>query len=208
MVAGADTIKIHGAYVPVRAEVANLAMLSAHADADEILRWLRRFRSAAAPTFITHGEPAAADALRLRIEEELGWACMVPEHGQKAELVMSTAPAPAIPCPDRTRLRARRLGIDTHYEAVVFMHKDCHVCRSEGFDAHTRVLLRAGDTPRHRHALSRDRRLSIDAGRGRAVGSGLGRGSAWRRAIDCSRSRTPSPWSRSAFCAAVSTATR
>jgi thymidine phosphorylase len=41
-------------------------------------------------------------------------------------------------------LRARRLGIDTQYEAVVFMHKDCHVCRSEGFIAHNRVLLRAG----------------------------------------------------------------
>ena len=41
-------------------------------------------------------------------------------------------------------LRARRLGIDTQYEAVVFMHKDCHVCRSEGFVAHNRVLLRVG----------------------------------------------------------------
>ena len=38
-------------------------------------------------------------------------------------------------------IRARRLGLDTQYEAIVFMHKDCHVCRSEGFIAHTRVLL-------------------------------------------------------------------
>src|SRR5262245_46178782 len=36
---------------------------------------------------------------------------------------------------------ARRLGLDTQYEAVVFMHKECQVCRSEGFSAHTRVLL-------------------------------------------------------------------
>jgi thymidine phosphorylase len=43
------------------------------------------------------------------------------------------------------RLRVRRLGVDTQYEAVVFMHKECHVCRSEGFVAHNRVLLRAGD---------------------------------------------------------------
>jgi len=42
-------------------------------------------------------------------------------------------------------LRARRLGIDTQYEAVVFMHKDCPVCRSEGFIAHNRLLLRAGE---------------------------------------------------------------
>ena len=46
--------------------------------------------------------------------------------------------------PDPHHLRARRLGIDTQHEAVVFMHEDCHVCRAEGFTAHTRVLLRAG----------------------------------------------------------------
>ena len=37
-------------------------------------------------TFITHGEPSASDALRHRIEEELGWPCLVPDHGQKVEL--------------------------------------------------------------------------------------------------------------------------
>jgi thymidine phosphorylase len=43
------------------------------------------------------------------------------------------------------QLRARRIGIDTHHEAVVLMHKECTVCRSEGFTAHTRILLRAHD---------------------------------------------------------------
>jgi thymidine phosphorylase len=38
-------------------------------------------------------------------------------------------------------VRARRLGLDTQYEAIVFMRKDCQVCRSEGFSAHARVLL-------------------------------------------------------------------
>jgi metallo-beta-lactamase family protein len=37
-------------------------------------------------TFVVHGEPAASDALRHRIEEELGWRCMVPDHAQKVEL--------------------------------------------------------------------------------------------------------------------------
>jgi len=41
----------------------------------------------------------------------------------------------------RNSLRVRRLGLDTHYEAVVFMHKECRICRSEGFVAHARVLL-------------------------------------------------------------------
>ena len=54
------------------------------------------------------------------------------------------SPAGALPASERHPLRVRRLGIDTQYEAVVFMHKECHVCRSEGFVAHTRVLLRAG----------------------------------------------------------------
>ena len=42
-------------------------------------------------------------------------------------------------------VRARRLGLDTQYEAVVFMHKKCQVCRSEGFNAHARVLLCNGN---------------------------------------------------------------
>ena len=86
MMAGADKIKIHGEYFPVAAEIRNLDMLSAHADADEIMRWLRGFEAPPRMTFITHGEPAAADALRLRIQDELGWSVTIPEHGQVAKL--------------------------------------------------------------------------------------------------------------------------
>jgi metallo-beta-lactamase family protein len=86
MVGGVGTVKIHGEYVPVRAEVTNLEMLSAHADADEILQWLKGFKTPPRTTFITHGEPSASDALRSRIEEELGWACIVPDHGQRVDL--------------------------------------------------------------------------------------------------------------------------
>jgi len=86
MVAGADSVKIHGAYVQIRAEVKNLGMLSAHADSGELIRWLRGFKKAPETTFITHGEPVAADALRHSIEEQLGWDCVVPEHGQKVVL--------------------------------------------------------------------------------------------------------------------------
>ena len=44
----------------------------------------------------------------------------------------------------RNPLIARRLGIDTRHEAVVFLRKDCHVCRAEGFTAHTRVRVTNG----------------------------------------------------------------
>ncbi len=86
MVAGADRVKIHGAYVPVRAQVENLDMLSAHADRDELLRWLRGLKAPPRTTFITHGEPAASDALRHQVEEELKWRCVVPDHGQQVDL--------------------------------------------------------------------------------------------------------------------------
>ncbi|WP_036283908.1 MBL fold metallo-hydrolase RNA specificity domain-containing protein [Methylocystis sp. ATCC 49242] len=79
LVGGAQSVKIHGEYVPVRAEVDNLSMLSAHADANELMRWLGNFRRPPRMTFLTHGEPTASDTLRLRIQDELGWRCHVPE---------------------------------------------------------------------------------------------------------------------------------
>ena len=86
LVRGARSVKVHGEYVPVRAEVATVANLSAHADWREILAWLGHFEQAPRRVFITHGEPVASDALRLRIEERLGWECRVPEHGETAVL--------------------------------------------------------------------------------------------------------------------------
>jgi metallo-beta-lactamase family protein len=86
MVNGAESVKIHGEYVPVRAEVMVLDNLSAHADCDEIMDWLGHFDTPPRQTFVTHGEPAAADALRHRIEEQLGWHCRVPEYLEQAPL--------------------------------------------------------------------------------------------------------------------------
>lgn len=86
LLAGASQIKIHGSYVPVRAEVINLSMLSAHADAGEIMGWLRTATTPPAITFITHGEPTAADALRHRIAEELHWSTRVPDYRDSATI--------------------------------------------------------------------------------------------------------------------------
>lgn len=86
LVEGVSQIKIHGSYHPVKAEVSSLSMLSAHADSDEIMNWLSGFKTPPKQTFIVHGEPAAADELRHRIEEELHWACTVPEQGEQFDL--------------------------------------------------------------------------------------------------------------------------
>lgn len=80
LVQGADVIRIHGEDIPVRAKVRMLENLSAHADANEIIAWLRGFTKPPRKTFITHGEPDAADALRHRIEQELHWPCVIPEY--------------------------------------------------------------------------------------------------------------------------------
>ncbi|MBW8714452.1 MAG: MBL fold metallo-hydrolase [Variovorax paradoxus] len=85
LVGGADAVKIHGTYVPVRAEVANLETLSAHADREQLLAWLSP-QKAPRRVFVTHGEPVAADALRLAVEERYGWPCTVPEYRESREL--------------------------------------------------------------------------------------------------------------------------
>lgn len=80
------TLKIHGEYVRVRAQVESITALSAHADYEEILRWLGTMQRAPVRTFVTHGEPAAADAMRRRIAERLHWPCEVPVYAQCVDL--------------------------------------------------------------------------------------------------------------------------
>src|SRR5579885_1456513 len=86
MVAGAESVKIFGAYVPVRAKVHNLDMLSAHADQAELLRWAGAMKSPPRTTFVIHGEPAGADGLRHALEEKLNWTCVVPDHRDQVDL--------------------------------------------------------------------------------------------------------------------------
>ncbi len=83
---GAKQVKIHGEYVPVRAEVASIGSLSAHADHGELLRWIARIPQPPKRIFLTHGEPVAADRLRLAIEEAHDWPCTVAEHLQAVDL--------------------------------------------------------------------------------------------------------------------------
>lgn len=86
MVNGEQEIKIHGQMVPVRAQVESLSNLSAHADYEEILNWLSHFRKPPKKVFITHGEPAAANALKTKIEQQFGWTCIVPQYQQTETL--------------------------------------------------------------------------------------------------------------------------
>jgi metallo-beta-lactamase family protein len=82
LISGSKELKIHGQFVPINAQVIQLAGLSGHADSDALMAWMRAFKSAPSTTYVVHGEPEASDALRKRIKNELGWDVCAPEHGQ------------------------------------------------------------------------------------------------------------------------------
>ena len=83
---GANTIKIHGRYVGVKAEVRTLDGFSAHADQGEILTWLRAFGREPETVFVAHGEPEASEALARAIRRELGWTAVVPRLFEQVSL--------------------------------------------------------------------------------------------------------------------------
>ena len=82
IVNGAEQIKIHGEWVPVRAEVVQLHGTSGHADCDQLVAWLRGDVPAPQRVFVTHGEPESADVLRQHIRRELASEVIVPELGE------------------------------------------------------------------------------------------------------------------------------
>lgn len=86
IISGERHVRIYGEWVPINAQVANLAMLSAHADADELIRWAKGFTKPPRKVFVVHGEPQPADTLRRRIGHELGWEATVSRMNQVFEL--------------------------------------------------------------------------------------------------------------------------
>jgi metallo-beta-lactamase family protein len=84
---GAKTLRMHGEDVPVLAEVVYLKQFSAHAGQSEILRWLGGFTEPPKKVFLTHGEPAAAEALREKIRETAGWQVMLPAYEETVLLL-------------------------------------------------------------------------------------------------------------------------
>jgi metallo-beta-lactamase family protein len=81
LVSGAKSVRIHGRDVAVNAEVVQLQSASAHADANQLLAWLRTMPQAPNQVYVVHGELGPSDELRKRIKHELGWRAIVPEHG-------------------------------------------------------------------------------------------------------------------------------
>lgn len=83
---GKKELKIHGQVVKVNAEVEKLENMSAHADSNELLSWLKGFEDKPKRLFVVHGEEKSADAFADRVEKELNWNTMIPEYLQIYQL--------------------------------------------------------------------------------------------------------------------------
>ena len=83
---GAKEVKIYGQMVPIRAQVAALEQFSDHADTPELLQWLRTFPRKPQVTYLVHGEPAAATALRQAMIQALGWDVEVAQWMEKVPI--------------------------------------------------------------------------------------------------------------------------
>ncbi len=80
--AGAKMVRIHGKEIPVKATVEVLDGLSAHADQNEILKWLSGFKNPPRQTYLIHGEPQAAEQLAETIRKKLNWNVNVAKDGE------------------------------------------------------------------------------------------------------------------------------
>lgn len=83
---GEKSIKIHGILIPVKAQIASIDNLSAHADYEDILTWLEGIENTPKHIFITHGELHASLSAKEKIENKFGWKCTVPEYGYSIDL--------------------------------------------------------------------------------------------------------------------------
>jgi metallo-beta-lactamase family protein len=86
LVDGGADVKIHGHFVPVRARVARLDSMSAHADRGEILRWLGTFPSKPGRLMLVHGETGPMDSLKATIQQRLSWEVHTPQHRQRVAI--------------------------------------------------------------------------------------------------------------------------
>jgi len=83
---GASRVEIHGRRVPVEATVLRLDAFSAHADEDELVRWLRTAAAPPGRVALVHGEADARLALADRLRRDLGIEALLPKHGAVVSL--------------------------------------------------------------------------------------------------------------------------
>ncbi len=85
---GAKEIKFFGKYYPVNAKVESIHSLSAHADQGELLHWLSDLKEEPTNIFLVHGEPTAADAFRVKLQDVYHWKSHIPKLYEEIELFL------------------------------------------------------------------------------------------------------------------------
>ena len=83
---GAKTVRIHGQQYPVRARIEHIHGFSAHADRDDLLKWLSKLEVHPKRIFITHGETDSAEQFGKLLHESTGYETMVPDYGNTVRL--------------------------------------------------------------------------------------------------------------------------
>lgn len=83
---GWPEVKVFGEPIRVRATVESLQALSAHADQDELLAWMKPLVGTLKKVFLVHGEPEGAEALQAAIQDEYGVETVLPGWGERFEL--------------------------------------------------------------------------------------------------------------------------
>ena len=84
---GSRSVKLLGSYVPVRAQVVDASGMSAHADRDELVRWVDASPEPPGTVLVVHGEPAASQSLADRLGSKLDVTAVVPETGERVLVV-------------------------------------------------------------------------------------------------------------------------
>lgn len=87
LVNGLKRIRIYGDEIDVFANIVHMEELSAHADRDELISWLKKMPKKPKKVFVVHGEPEAAASLRQLIQLDLQWQAEIPGHGSTADVM-------------------------------------------------------------------------------------------------------------------------
>ena len=77
---GAHEIKFFGKYYPVKATIKNIDSLSAHADQNDLINWMRAIKNIPEKVYLIHGEPTTLDAFRVKIKDTFNWNATIPKH--------------------------------------------------------------------------------------------------------------------------------
>jgi metallo-beta-lactamase family protein len=86
LVDGAEYVKMHGHEVKVKAQIEQIGSFSVHADADELIAWMKTATEAPKQVFVVHGEAGAAEVFSSRVKSQLGWQSHTPHDGEAIEL--------------------------------------------------------------------------------------------------------------------------